>query len=60
MLVHDHKTMKSEVFDFRETAPSAATPDMFGNDRTKTRVVSEFSFYKAIVKCFSQVSNAIE
>lgn len=38
MLVHDHKTMKSEVFDFRETAPSAATPDMFRNDRTKTRV----------------------
>lgn len=38
MLVHDHKTMKSEVFDFRETAPAAATPDMFGGDRTKTRV----------------------
>lgn len=37
MLVHDHKTMKSEVFDFRETAPSDAKPDMFENDRTKTR-----------------------
>ena len=40
MLVHDHKTMKSEVFDFRETAPAAATADMFGGDRSKTRSVS--------------------
>lgn len=37
MLVHDHKTMKSEVFDFRETAPAAATVNMFGGDRSKTR-----------------------
>lgn len=26
MLVHDHKVEKSEVFDFRETAPSQARP----------------------------------
>ena len=43
MLVHDHKTMKSEVFDFRETAPAAATTDMFGGDRSKTRSVSQSS-----------------
>ena len=44
MLVHDHKTMKSKVFDFRETAPDAATADMFGDDRSKTRYVSKYEF----------------
>ncbi|KAK3579884.1 hypothetical protein CHS0354_025747 [Potamilus streckersoni] len=29
MLVHDHRTMKSEVIDFRETAPKALTAQMF-------------------------------
>ncbi|KAL3892433.1 hypothetical protein ACJMK2_004640 [Sinanodonta woodiana] len=29
MLIHDHRTMKSEVIDFRETAPKALTAQMF-------------------------------
>ncbi|XP_041361317.1 glutathione hydrolase 1 proenzyme-like [Gigantopelta aegis] len=29
MLVHDHKVQKSKAYDFRETAPAAATSDMF-------------------------------
>lgn len=37
MLVHDHKTMKSEVIDFRETAPAEAKPDMFRGDRMKAK-----------------------
>lgn len=40
MLVHDHKTMKSEVIDFRETAPAEAKPDMFRGDRMKAKYVS--------------------
>ena len=43
MLVHDHKTMKSEVFDFRETAPAAASADMFGDDRSQMRYVSIYT-----------------
>ncbi|KAL5013653.1 hypothetical protein ScPMuIL_007923 [Solemya velum] len=35
MLVHDHKTNKNTVFDFREVAPSAADSNMFGGDEDK-------------------------
>lgn len=34
MLVHDHKTKKSEVIDFMEMATSAADPDFFKGDRS--------------------------
>lgn len=40
MLVHDHKTKKSEVIDFMEMATSAADPDFFKGDRSLLEKVS--------------------
>lgn len=40
MLVHDHKNDKSEVFDFRETAPSQIKASMFADDESKIKLVS--------------------
>lgn len=40
MLVHDHKTKKSEVIDFMEMATSAADPDFFKRDRSLLEKVS--------------------
>ncbi|XP_060577711.1 glutathione hydrolase 7-like, partial [Ruditapes philippinarum] len=37
MLVHDHKIEKSEVFDFRETAPAGVTPAMY-KDESKMKL----------------------
>ncbi|KAH3886704.1 glutathione hydrolase 1 proenzyme-like [Dreissena polymorpha] len=38
MLVHDHKVEKSEVFDFRETAPSQARPEMYKGSPLKQKL----------------------
>jgi len=50
MLVHDHKVEKSEVFDFRETAPNAASPKMFtGSDDPNKKIVRSFLILSAKV-----------
>ncbi|XP_013413107.1 glutathione hydrolase 1 proenzyme-like [Lingula anatina] len=40
MLVHSHMTMKSDVFNFLSSAPSAATGDMLNNNSTKGKFVA--------------------
>jgi len=39
MLIHDHKTHKSKVYDFRETAPASSNPNMYDNKPEQRLVV---------------------
>lgn len=49
MLVHDHKTKKSEVIDFMERATSAADPDFFKGDRTLLEKVSSEQIFVHLI-----------
>ena len=40
MMIYDHKTKKSEVVDFRETAPAAANIDFFKGKKSLVQKVS--------------------
>lgn len=39
MLVHDHKVERSEVFDFRETAPAGVKASMYEADDARMKLV---------------------
>lgn len=57
MLVHDHKTKKSEVIDFMETATSAADPDFFKGDRTLLEKVSSEQIFVHLI--FSETQKSV-